>query len=1163
MHSSSHAHPQQQDMTNGAGPVAAVVGGTSNPKLALERDRKRIALRQRNLATWQDGPSPPSGSLDSNMKKNTGFIKRVRQGLGVDAKPQLIKETATLNLDKYVEELTQAIPEGLSKCTLAKDCIAAAEIVTELHARFDPPVFAQPLAVALSSALAPPNKAQLQAMQAEQKEREEANRVSRQKVMLRIAAELALVEVIRARDGSSTQELPGQDWLFHILRDLLSTDREHVNVPILITLLKALGPQLVGRPSEDPEAGEAAHEELILPPATSAKFRKLCETYFTTLSKRIVTEHQRLQEQDRKNHEAYIKSGDIFEDRQQRYEKMTKSFERVNENGKALSELLGVAMPQLTDLGRASDIGLAVNLDSRSTLANDRSDEDFATGKSPWEDEDTKRFYEDIVDLRDMVPASILGSVAATAAAKETTEQPQEEESKVAESQEMEPSQSDEGASKTPVALSPTLTPAKTDAEGAADEQISAGPAAQLSALLARLPEQTNRTMIDSAAVDFAFLNSKAARRRLVKHLTSIPRNRLDLIPYYARLIATLHPHMPDVGKGVLEILDDEFRYLQRKRLAEMGETRAKNARFIAELTKFRVTPLHTIFHCFKVCLDDFSSFNIEILATLLETCGRFLLRIEATTERMRGLLELLRRKRMVSNLDHRNVLLLDNAYYQCNPPEGKAVVAKPRSHLELYVRHLIYDVLTRKTFERVLKMLRKLPWSDEEVLTTLHEVFLRVWRVKYGHVHLLALLLADLQPHHPDFVIAVIDAVIEETRLGMETNLFKHNQRRMAIVLYLGQLYIYRLVNSGIVFDQLWSFVTFGHPNGQPLPGQVCNLDAPDDFFRLRLACTLLDTCGACFNKGSLRKRLDEYLAFLNLYVLSKEQPLPMDIDFMLQDTIEAVRPGWVLKKDWAEAAQAVNDIMAAHRAAQPAAAATATPGGGKKMEAEIEEEAEDDDSSSDDDDASGSESGTRARGGRARRLSGSEHGDGSSTSSSDEEQTDDDGEEATLDDDEVEEDLVIRRSQQSEEDREAEQEFERELAKMMAETNVASNTGGGTNRGVAHHGRGIFDQGLPFIKKAAREESGNESSPATQDGQMRFELLSKRGNKHQAHTLHLPSDSAIAVTTREKQLQELQERRQLKEYVLGYEGREDEEERRELEKSLGRRGFAVRHAK
>jgi regulator of nonsense transcripts 2 len=43
------------------------------------------------------------------------------------------------------------------------------------------------------------------------------------------------------------------------------------------------------------------------------------------------------------------------------------------------------------------------------------------------------------------------------------------------------------------------------------------GPSQLLTSLLARLPDCTNRAMIDQAAVDFAFLNSKAGRKRLVR----------------------------------------------------------------------------------------------------------------------------------------------------------------------------------------------------------------------------------------------------------------------------------------------------------------------------------------------------------------------------------------------------------------------------------------------------------------------------------------------------------------------------------------------------------------------------------------------------------------------------------------------------------------------
>lgn len=54
--------------------------------------------------------------------------------------------------------------------------------------------------------------------------------------------------------------------------------------------------------------------------------------------------------------------------------------------------------------------------------------------------------------------------------------------------------------------------------------------------------------------------------------------------------------------------------------------------RFFGELAKFKVARPYTILHILKVFLDDFR-FNIENIANLLETCGRFLLRNADTAE--------------------------------------------------------------------------------------------------------------------------------------------------------------------------------------------------------------------------------------------------------------------------------------------------------------------------------------------------------------------------------------------------------------------------------------------------------------------------------------------------------------------------------------------------
>lgn len=51
----------------------------------------------------------------------------------------------------------------------------------------------------------------------------------------------------------------------------------------------------------------------------------------------------------------------------------------------------------------------------------------------------------------------------------------------------------------------------------------------------------------------------------------------------------------------------------------------------------------------------------------------------------------------------------------------------------------------------------------------------------------------------------------------------------------------------------------------------------------RRRLICTLLGTCGQYFSRGSVRRRLDRYLAFLQRYLLAKPA-LPLDVEFDVQ---------------------------------------------------------------------------------------------------------------------------------------------------------------------------------------------------------------------------------------------------------------------------------------
>ncbi|KAK5703489.1 mRNA decay protein, partial [Elasticomyces elasticus] len=357
-------------------------------------------------------------------------------------------------------------------------------------------------------------------------------------------------------------------------------------------------------------------------------------------------------------------------------------------------------------------------------------------------------------------------------------------------------------------------------------------------------------------ALDFCFLNSKASRNRLIKAVSEVPKGRVDLMGLYARLAATLGQYLPDIPQGLTVYLDEEFRSLQRRKSKEfLGQVRMSNIRYLAELTKFGVVPEHIIFHCFKVSLDDFSRMNIEIIGNLLENCGRYLLRNPETSPRMASFLETLGRKKTVQHLGQQERMIIENAIYFVDPPPRPAIQQKERTPIDSYIRRLIYVDMNKRNYTRVLKAIRKLHWEEKDVVNILERIFSKPVKVKFGNIHLLAILVSALYRYHQDFVIGIVDNILEQITLGLEQNDFKFNQKRVAEVKYLGELYNYKMIDSPVVFDTLYRIITFGYEGGTPIPGKLNPLDLPDDFFRIRLVCTLLDTCGHCFDRGSARK--------------------------------------------------------------------------------------------------------------------------------------------------------------------------------------------------------------------------------------------------------------------------------------------------------------------
>ncbi|RMZ76300.1 hypothetical protein DV737_g4900, partial [Chaetothyriales sp. CBS 132003] len=1056
----------------------------------MDRKRKR-ELRDLNLQVWAGAKDvyTAAASLDSSLKKNTAFIKRLRTGINTAGQTTLLNEIRSLSLEKYLSEIIAATAEGLSKLKTAGEIACGSEVVSALHQRFGPANFTKQLAWLLGRGLTAPDKAVVKSWTPEVREREERERLSRHRILLRVVTEFWLCGLLRGLDdverpdevagrakepaaakGSGANGMRrdfGYDndpFPLEVLKELLGHDADHANLPLAVLFVKNFAWDVLGLrpPSDDSRKtvdGDGADEKLattradddspMIEPALRQRFINVLDRYLQSVKDHLIRDQKHLNSQSRRNAEAYVKSGEIFEDRQANFEKQTRAQEKLAANAHVLCDVLGSDMPDLSDKD-ATDAAATGSVGIVKTGDYLRGQGD---GAGIWEDEEERRFYENVVDLKGR----------STAIANRTV-------------------------------------------------------GAQVDAILLRLPDLQNKDMVDQVALDFCFLNSKASRNRLIKSIQEIPKGRTDLLPLYARLAATLGQYMPDVLLGLVSHLDDEFRSLQRRKSKDfLGQVRMINMRYLAELTKFGIVPEHVIFHCFKVSLDDFSRMNIEIIANLLENCGRYLLRNPETARRMSSFLETLGRKKSAQHLGQQERMLLENAMYYVDPPDRAAIQQKERTPTELFVRQLIYLDMTKRNYMKILKTIRKLHWEEKDVVVMLERIFSKPAKVKFSNIHLLAVLLGALYRYHQDFAIAVIDNLLEHITLGLEQNDFKFNQRRIAEVKYLGELYNYKMVDSTVIFDTLYRIVTFGHEGGTPAPAKTTPFDLPDDFFRIRLVCTILDTCGICFDRGSSKKKLDFFLTFFQYYVLTKD-PLPLDLDFLVQDTFALVRPQWKIVSDLPEAAKLFGEAIASNYKQQQT---TGRP-------ADAADEADDSESDALDEEDGGADDPA------AMHSSADEADAAAAAAAANEDEVADELPET--DSDEEEQIVVTREEEQL--DPEAEAEFDKEFDKMMAESLDSRKFERKTHFDVPLPMRKV-QQRMPAAAAAAAAadedeiDSGAETPPSNT---MAFSLMTKKGNRPQTRTIELPSDSNFAVQMKSKQAAEREEQQRIKNLVLNY---------------------------
>jgi len=891
-----------------------------------ERDElARVQLRNQNREAKAKG-AQLSGNRDKSIARVTRFQNRLKLFKGEIEIDAVMKDIDGVDASKYVSELSDCILEGAGNTLKLKELSAVSKVCSKLNATYEE--FAASLA-----------KAILKAFQTTA-----ASELNRRRFLFRMCAELCLIECV------PTTKPPLLDMMKELSDISVPEEQLVTNFTILSSLAQKHAVSCFNMvPSKQQAYAEALGKEwperqCMLEEGVRNQLQQLAVNAYQSSSAGLLRNaHSRLLEQEKANATLRVDKGQVDAENEQKHTQFKEALQKIESTLTTLSEFLNQPMPTIEEEQDVSRIG-----------AGEKPKEEMPEEEEVliFEDSEQQKFYEDLVDLKDIIPAVLLTSGKSAADTSGDAE-------------------------------------AKPERPAEDKEKPKDAAASDFELYLMRVSKAESGKQVDEIVVEFFHdFNTKGNRQRLAAHLYGAHKiKQLHLLAPYARIAAMVGPYTKDVPNLLMSWLQQELEQVIGDPNQNLLEQKVKVVKYLCELCKFRICPPGVILDIFKTLCDDFTQQNAEICANLLQSCGRYLMYKPETATRTDNLLERMLRLTKAKSLPLRLEIMLEDAFYQVKPPEGKRKQKKSKEPLELFVEYLVFDRLYKEEDEDLfLKLVRKLPWEGPAA-GWLKKCLLDLnYHANYENLSCVASLLSGLAKYRDAFVIDVIDSLLENIQVTLERNDFREMPLRVRQVKLVGELYNYRLVDSVLVFDSLYQFIGFGGPSsyrasqfitahklverglamrkgglgsiteenedtedGTQLPEILADpqhpIEAPWDFFRIKLVCVLLETCGHYFDRGASKQKLDRFLTFFIRYVHSKGE-LPQRFMNMVYDTLERLRPRLTYPKLKSDAAEAVLRLLDKEKD-------DLDVGGDKADERDDEDDEADEDESTDEDES------------------------------------------------------------------------------------------------------------------------------------------------------------------------------------------------------------------
>lgn len=1022
-----------------------------------------------------------SQKLDSSIKRNTGFIRKLKKGFLKESTASLLKDLSELSLEKYMSEVIATVNEALTNVSNKNDeVVAAVEVVCALHQRFNERFTPQLFQLFLNN-FANPEKEK-------ETEKEELLRINRLKGKLYVLTELYLVGVFTSLEHIESKEaLPfylqkkihrREPIIFSVLKEILNYRFKLGYTTTLATSFVKRYPFLFD--TEDKALDECIYDE-SLKDSLKTLFKVFSDAVFSKVvdinkrMKKLSKEHQKCQIRTGKVRDEYIDERDILEP----------IFERFDAATKVFAEYFKLPLP---DLGVEQDTGTEET--SGSMITNQLP----PPSERLWENDETKRFYENLPDIQEVVETANIESVNAS-----------------------------------------------TD---------------QINSFFTEMETANSKADIDKLCLTYwsSGIDNKATRNRLLKFF--IETKEWSKLNIYARFLATNHKYMPEITDEFVQYLDNGFRsQLHSNRL------NLKNIMFYSEMMKFMLIPLFMVFHKIRSLIMNMQvPNNIEILTVFLEYSGKFLINNPETKPQMEKMVQLIRDKTKDRQLNINTKNALENIITLLYPPSVKSLNLKKKQYTpeQQFYRILIRSELSNIDSKHTIKLLRKAHWDDPAVYKTLLSLFTKPWKINYQNVPTLVKILNGLYMYHRNFIIKCIDQVLEDIERGLEINEYSENRHRIAQVRYLVEIYNMEMIKSDVLLEKIFQILKFGHPNNQPNPFNLNEMDLPDNYFRIQLITTILLNVRRF--PATLNKNLNFLLAFFDYYIFTKDQPLPKETQFKVVDTFERLKSksGFERSADLYESAMKLEKLVKANGKPIINKNLDTTKKVGESAMAERLLPTTDNIEDDDDDDDDENDDGTQLVDEDSEEENSFEDSNSEQSSSesgeddSDEEESDSENEsDSRVDTDEENDDFIdidadrdrerrrmydeFEKKLQGNEEVKVQDELERQFQQIMQESLEARKSEKVSTGKIPMIGN-IPKAPLEKTVSSSSVDSrmSTESTSSGKPNKVAFTFLTKAGKKTQSRVLELPSNVKFVSNVLEEEEKLKNEREKIKKIVL-----------------------------